>query len=323
GSKNSPNILQEPARRVQLNGRHYTRLNVLGKGGSSCVWRIIGNECGRVYAYKRVDVRDGDDVDAVFDSYANEINLLRRLNGSDGSGGSVDFEVCREQRYIAMLLEAGDVDLAKSQVQSQAQMDPFFARMAWREMLEAVQHIHTHRIVHGDLKPANFVFVRGHLKLIDFGIAKSFTSDTTNIYRESQIGTINYMAPEAIAPMSQEECDEHGDQERLKMRLGRASDIWSLGCILYQIVFGRPPFAALNTIQKLATIPSPKHVIRYPDWGEAAAVDAMRACLVHDPRARRGIAGPEGLLLMPYLQLMSSPSPSVSAATATAATAAE
>ena len=259
-------ILSDPARHIELNGRQYIRLNVLGKGGSSCVYRIIGADDGQVYAYKRVEVRDSDDVDAVFDNYANEIALLRRLSNSaqsntDSNSNStvrsssqsriielVDFEVRRDKSYIAMVLEAGDIDLAKVLTQKTARnssssnsgtisvsstghsaamaggpqplpqqgLDPFFARMVWREMLEAVHHIHQHRIVHGqclcsllrymlvlqrsnhvdgillgDLKPANFVFVKGHLKLIDFGIAKSFSSDTTNIYRESQIGTVS------------------------------------------------------------------------------------------------------------------------------------
>lgn len=180
----SAGILSDPSRTVELNGKHYIRLNVLGKGGSSCVYRIIGAEDGQVYAYKRVEVKDTEDIDSVFDNYANEIALLRRLSahstqlGAEGvedgavvagvTGAQsriielVDFEVRRDQRYIAMILEAGDIDLAKVLQQKntarsastvsegpQHILDPFFARMVWREMLEAVDHIHQHRIVHG------------------------------------------------------------------------------------------------------------------------------------------------------------------------------
>ena len=55
-------------------------------------------------------------------------------------------------------------------------------------LLQAVQTIHEARIVHSDLKPANFLMVEGQLKLIDFGIAKAISSDTTSIARESQVG---------------------------------------------------------------------------------------------------------------------------------------
>lgn len=54
-------------------------------------------------------------------------------------------------------------------------------------MLEAVNTIHDERIVHSDLKPANFMLVRGSLKLIDFGIAKAIMNDTTNIQRDAQV----------------------------------------------------------------------------------------------------------------------------------------
>lgn len=55
-------------------------------------------------------------------------------------------------------------------------------------MLQAVQVIHDEKIVHTDLKPANFVLVKGSLKLIDFGIAKAIPNDTTNIQRDQQVG---------------------------------------------------------------------------------------------------------------------------------------
>jgi len=69
-------------------------------------------------------------------------------------------------------------------------------------MLESVHTIHEERIVHGDLKPANFVCVQGRLKLVDFGIAKAIQNDTTNIVRENQVGTMNYISPEALTDIS-------------------------------------------------------------------------------------------------------------------------
>ena len=65
-------------------------------------------------------------------------------------------------------------------------------------MLLAVQTVHSRKIVHCDLKPANFLLVRGKLKLIDFGISKTIQNDTTNVVRENQVGTVNYMSPEAL-----------------------------------------------------------------------------------------------------------------------------
>ena len=119
-----------------------------------------------------------------------------------------------------------------------------FVRLTWQQMLTAVHCIHEERIIHGDLKPANFLFVKGALKLIDFGIAKAIQSDdTTNIYRESQVGTLNYMSPESIV--------DSGTGEEMRMKCGKASDIWSLGCILYQMLYGKPPFADLHMIQKI------------------------------------------------------------------------
>lgn len=124
-------------------------------------------------------------------------------------------------------------------------------------MLEAVQVLHDEKIVHSDLKPANFLLVEGALKLIDFGIANAIANDTTNIHREGQLGTANYMPPEAIA--------SNPGSGGLR-KLGRASDVWSLGCILYQMVYGKTPFSdTLNVYQKLNLITNRNHKIPFAE----------------------------------------------------------
>ena len=67
------------------------------------------------------------------------------------------------------------------------------------------------------MKPANSLFVKDELKLIDFGIAKAIESHTTNIHRDNAVGTLNYMAPEAFIG---------GSSGANALKLGRSSDVW-------------------------------------------------------------------------------------------------
>jgi len=92
--------------------------------------------------------------------------------------------------------------------------------------------IHDEGVIHNDLKPENFVVTGAQLKLIDFDIANRIEEEKTSIQRDIRCGTINYMAPETI--------ETYEDKDFLKV--GRPSDIWSLWCILYLMVYRRTPF---------------------------------------------------------------------------------
>ena len=75
------------------------------------------------------------------------------------------------------------------------------------------------------LKPANFIIVEGRLKIIDFGIANAIGNDTVNVHRDHQVGTPNYMAPEALLDMNSSARQDSPDKHEKLIKLGKPSDI--------------------------------------------------------------------------------------------------
>jgi serine/threonine-protein kinase TTK/MPS1 len=187
-----------------------------------------------------------------------------------------------------------------------AKFDPVFVRFYWKEMLECVQAVHARDVVHSDLKPANFVLVQGKLKLIDFGIANAIQTDmTVNVHRETQIGTPNYMSPESLMDSNQYAFTSahngrfsvppplHAKGLPKLMKLGKPSDVWSLGCILYQMVYGLPPFGQIsNHVARCQAIINWSYSIDFPEFAEdgtrvpTSLVRTIRRCLDREQKGR-------------------------------------
>ena len=276
---------------ITINGKEYRRLDNIGRGGSSRVYRIMADNY-RIFALKRVNLEDADM--AAIAGYKGEIDLLRRLENVDRVIRLFDYEVKEDKGILNVMMELGESDFNKmlnEQLKSEnAKLDITFTRHYWKEMLECVRAVHDHDIVHSDLKPANFLLVKGQLKLIDFGIANKIADDTVNVHRENQIGTPNYMSPESLVCHTPALGAPAGTKI---LKLGKPSDIWSLGCILYQMTYGQPPFAHITKqFERIMSIPNPKVEISFPSTGIGGAVvpfglvKTLRRCLTREQSLR-------------------------------------
>ncbi|OIR58652.1 MAG: Mps1-like Thr/Tyr dual specificity protein kinase [Amphiamblys sp. WSBS2006] len=286
-TKNTPR--RSSLRVLLVNGKPYHVLSVIGKGGSSRVLRVL-SETGEILALKRIGLKGLEP--HILEGYKNEIELLKTFVDRSNIIRMTASEINTHKNTIHILMECGEIDLATMLRNKMSFRDGVcdqnFVRYCWEQILLAVGEIHTARIVHCDLKPANFVMVKGRLKLIDFGISKAIRNDTTNILRESQVGTVNYMSPEALVSPS--------DSKNFK--LGRSSDIWSLGCILYEMCYGEPPFASFNLMARFSKITDPAHEIPFPPLGNTFLLDTLKGCLRRSPKTRLSLSA---LLTHPFL----------------------
>lgn len=195
----------------------------LGTGGMGIVYLATYLKTGQSVAVK-VLAPDLTADPKLTRRFEREMSILKKLQhphiiryfGGSSSGA---------QRYYAMeLLSGGGLDqLLKKK-----------GPLAWEQAVEyglqiakALEHAHNAGIIHRDLKPANLLLTnKGVLKLTDFGIARD-TQATQITAAGKTVGTLAYMAPEQITG---------------KVPVSRKTDLYALGCVLFQMLTGRPPF---------------------------------------------------------------------------------
>ncbi|MEX2287201.1 MAG: protein kinase [Planctomycetaceae bacterium] len=139
----------------------------------------------------------------------------------------------------------------------------------------AVQCLHEHEIIHRDLKPANILIdQQGHPYVTDFGLAKVFDAQCSQTGSGTVIGTPSYMPPEQAAGHVSE--------------ISTASDVYSLGAILYELLTGRPPFMRNSPYETLLEViegePTPPSKLNRGIAPELELI-CMR-CLEKEPQAR-------------------------------------
>jgi serine/threonine-protein kinase len=219
----------------------------LGEGGMGVVYRAryVGNN--RMVAVKLLPDSVADNP-TIVSRFERELEILQQLKHPhivNCFGG-----VCEsQQRFYAMeLVEGGTLaDLLHKR-----------GRLSWDhvvefglQMCEALQYAHERGVIHRDVKPGNFLLTKsGQLKLSDFGLATMVAASRLTSAGKTA-GTFQYMAPEQI---------------RGKPPISNRTDLYALGCVLFELLTGRPPFEGDSPAEMLHKhlkdpIPRPSAVV--------------------------------------------------------------
>jgi hypothetical protein len=273
----------------------YELLEEIGRGGMGIVYRAVQRSLGRVVALKMLLRRDlASHADIA--RFRSEAEAAARL---DHPGIVPIFEVGEYEGhpFYSMRYIAGTTLARRLQ---DGPLPPREGALLLARVAEAVEAAHERGVLHRDLKPSNILIDPAGLPHVsDFGLAKRLGGDQTMTHTGAILGTPCYMSPEQAA-------GSRGD-------VGQASDVWSLGAILYQVLVHRPPFQASNPMDTLLAVleldpPLPRSIdrgvnrdlemialktlqkpqdLRYSTAGALAA--DLRAFLAGEPvAARRG-----------------------------------
>jgi serine/threonine protein kinase/Tol biopolymer transport system component len=255
----------------------YETLSPLGKGGMGEVWCARDTRLDRQVAIKVLPEPLARDEDRVL-RFQREARLLASLNHTN-IAQIYGFEESNGSKYLVLEYVAGETLGARLKGGPLATDE---ALEICKQIADALEAAHEKGIIHRDLKPSN-VMIRpdGSVKVLDFGLGKAVAEDssmadsgtiTVDYTRAGVVlGTVPYMSPE---------------QARGRP-VDRRTDIWSLGCVLFECLSGKRTFDGATTTELLAQI-----VSEQPDFSRLAPDTGLfltrliRRCLEKDPKRR-------------------------------------
>jgi eukaryotic-like serine/threonine-protein kinase len=255
-------------------------ISPMGAGGMGEVYRARDSKLKREVAVKILPDAFARDPGRIA-RFEREAELLAALNHA-AIATVHDFQQSGDRHFLVMELVEGET-LAERLKRGVLGVDE--SLHVARQLAEALEAAHQKGIVHRDLKPANIkIAPDGKVKVLDFGLAKIFedavpscdlanspTSTSPATAAGVLLGTAAYMSPE---------------QARGGL-VDNRTDIWALGCVLYEMLTGTPAFATANLSETIAAV-----LRGDPDWGRLPDDTPprvrilLRRCLQKDPRER-------------------------------------
>ncbi|MDZ4833484.1 MAG: protein kinase [Candidatus Melainabacteria bacterium] len=220
-------------------GDRYEVLDTLGQGGMGAVYKVFDKLAEKIVAIKILHANLIEDQTALrrFEQEAEAASQLEHNNlvavfsyGKTENGAP----------YLVMAYIEGES--LSSVVNTEGALQPERALNLFHQICDALVHAHEKGVIHRDVKPANVIVTKSNAevetaRVVDFGIAKILpvsNRETHNLTETRQVfGSPHYMSPEHC----------------LGFKMDERSDIYSLGCLMYEVLTGNPPFPESDAIQ--------------------------------------------------------------------------